>query len=350
MNVNRCPSTLKSGFTTYSPGALRKLFSGKKVSHALPFLPPEKDEKVNEAFIENRKRLSISGVQKKLSIKLDKNKLNLTQAGEHGQYILKPIPDDVRKPDQVPANEHVTMQIAEQIFNIQTAANAMIFFQDGQPAYITKRFDYKPDARLPASRTCGPDGQDTKYGIEDFASLAQKTKATHGVDFKYDVSYEELFKLLKQHVGPYHIEARKLFRLILFNYAVSNGDAHLKNFSLMETNGGDYILAPAYDLLCTRIHVHDQDVALKNGLFDEYETESFKKNAFYAFDDFFELGVRAELPIATVRSEINLFITNRERVADLVSRSFLEDSIKSNYLEIFDDKVKRFSYSYRGIL
>ena len=336
MNLDRCPSTLKSGFTTYSPAALRRIFSSKKVSHNLPFLPPEKDEKVNEAFIENRKRLSISGVQKKLSIKLDKNKLNLTMAGEHGQYILKPIPDDVRKPDQVPANEHLTMQMAEQIFNIQTAANGMIFFQDDQPAYITKRFDYRPDG--------------SKFGMEDFAAISQKTKATYGVDFKYDASYEELFKLLKQYVGPYRIEGQKLFRLILFNYAFSNGDAHLKNFSLMETNGGDYILSPAYDLLNTRIHVNDQDVALKNGLFDEHETESFKKNAFYAYDDFFELGTRAELQESTVRAEVNLFLTNRERVSDLVSRSFLDNSIKSKYMELFDDKLKRLSYSYSKIL
>lgn len=336
MNLDRCPSTLKLGFTTYSPAALRKIFYSKKVSHKLPFLPPEKDETVNEAFIENRKRLSISGVQKKLSIKLDKNKLKLTAPGEHGQFILKPIPDDVKKSDQVPANEHITMQIAEQIFSIQTAANAMIFFQDGQPAYITKRFDYKPDG--------------SKFGMEDFASISQKTKDTHGVDFKYDASYEELFKLLKQHVGPYQIEAQKLFRLILFNYLFSNGDAHLKNFSLIETNGGDYVLAPAYDLLNTRIHVNDSDVALKNGLFDEFETDSYKKNAFYAYDDFFELGKHASLQESIVRSEIKLFLTSRERVSELLSRSFLDDLIKSKYLELVDDKLKRLSYSHTKIL
>ena len=336
MNLDRCPSTLKSGFTTYSPAALRRIFYDKKVSHVLPFLPPEKDEKVNEEFIENRKRLSISGVQKKLSLRLDKNKLGLTKEGEHGQFILKPIPDDVRKPDQVPANEHLTMQIAEQIFSIQTAPNAMIFFQDDQPAYITKRFDYKLD--------------NSKSGVEDFASLTNKTKATHGGDFKYDASCEELFQSLKKYIGPYQIEAQKLFRLILFNYAISNGDAHLKNFSLIETGDGDYILAPAYDLLSSRIHVDDPDVALKNGLFEGYETESFKKNAFYAHDDFFELGLRAELPESTVRKEIKSFLDSRAPVVDLVSRSFLEKSVQQKYVELFDDKLKRLRYSYNKIL
>jgi serine/threonine-protein kinase HipA len=341
MNVDRCPSTLKRGFTTYSPAALRKVFLGKKVSHVLPFLPPEKDEKVNEAFMENRKRLSISGVQKKLSLRLNKNKLVLTKPGEQGRYILKPIPDDVKRPDQVPANEHVTMQIAEQVFKIQTAGNAMIFFQDGQYAYITKRFDYLPIA-------IGTDG--LKYGIEDFASLSLKTKDTHGVDFKYDASCEELFKILKQNVGPYRIEAQKLFRLVLFNYMFSNGDAHLKNYSLIETDGGDYILAPAYDLMNTRIHVNDQDIGLKNQMFDEHETESFKSNGYYACDDFIELGMRVELPKAVVKAEINSFLTNKPGVADLVSRSFLEDSIKARYLELFDDKLQRLNYSYAKLI
>jgi serine/threonine-protein kinase HipA len=336
MKIDVCPSTLKHGFDTYSLTARKKMFFGKSVSHVLPFLPPEKDEKINEAFLENRKRLNISGVQKKLSLRLEKNKLMLTGEGEKGQYILKPIPDDVGKSDQVPANEHVTMQIAEQTFRIRTAANAMIFFRDGQHAYITKRFDYK--------------GIGAKYGIEDFASLALKTKDTHGIDFKYDGSCEDLFTILKQNVGPYLIEAQKLFRLILFNYAFSNGDAHLKNYSLIETDGGDYILSPAYDLMNTRIHVNDQDIALKNGLFTDFETQSFKSNGFYTYDDFFELGRRSELPETIVKAEIRLFLEKRSVVADFVSRSFLEESIKAKYLELFEGKIKRLNYSHNKLL
>lgn len=331
MKVDRCPSTLKAGFDTYSPTAKKKVFFNKQVSHVLPFLPPEKDEKINEAFLENRKRLSISGVQKKLSLRLEKNKLALTREGEKGQYILKPIPDDIKRPDQTPANEHVTMQIAEQIFRINTAANAMIFFSDGQPAYITKRFDYKND--------------ETKYGIEDFASLAEKTKDTHGLDFKYDGSYEDLFELLKRYVGPYKVESPKLFRLILFNYVFSNGDAHLKNYSLMETDAGDYVLSPAYDLMNTRIHVDDSDVSLKNGLFKDFETESFRANGYYAYDDFFELGRRAGLPDAIIESGINVFSAQRDAVATMVQHSFLENAIKTRYIELLDDKLKRLKYS-----
>jgi serine/threonine-protein kinase HipA len=45
----------------------------------------------------------------------------------------------------MPANEHLTMQIARQVYGIETAENALIFFKDGAPAYITKRFDVKED-------------------------------------------------------------------------------------------------------------------------------------------------------------------------------------------------------------
>ena len=341
MNTDRCPCTLKLGFTSYSPSALRNLFDGKKVSHMIPFLPPEKDANPNEAFLQNRKRLSISGVQKKLSLRLDKNNLRLTYEGEHGYYILKPIPDDVGQPHQVPANEHLTMQLAEQVFKINTAANTLIFFQDDQPAYLTRRFDYAP----------APKGTNVvKYGVEDFAALAQKSKDTHGLNYKYDGSYEDLFLLLKQYVGPYLIEAQKLFRLMLFNYVIGNGDAHLKNYSLIETMEGDYILSPAYDLLNTRIHVKDQDIALKNGLFNTIETESFKVNGFYAYDDFFQLGVGAGLPQPIVRKTIDQFRLKNVEVEDLVARSFLSAEAKEDYLGHFNNKLSRLNYSFSKLI
>ena len=140
-----CPGTLAEGFSTYSPGCLRNMFNGKKVSHILPYEQPHQSERVAELFMENRIRISISGVQEKLSLILEKNVLRLTKEGEQGTYIPKPIPRDLKKVDQVPANEHLTMQIARQVYRLNTAENAMIFFKNGSPAYITKRFDVKDD-------------------------------------------------------------------------------------------------------------------------------------------------------------------------------------------------------------
>ena len=69
-NMPVCPGTLSEGFTTYSPSCLNRLFNGKKVSHILPYDPPQKNENIEEQFIENRKRISISGAQEKLSFTL----------------------------------------------------------------------------------------------------------------------------------------------------------------------------------------------------------------------------------------------------------------------------------------
>ena len=136
--IKYCPGTLAEGFSSYSPLCLRRLFNGRKVSHVLPYNVPASDEEVAKEFMENRKRISISGVQEKLSLLLEKNELRLTREGEKGTYILKPIPRDVRYPDQVPANEHLTMQIARQVFGINTADSALIFFKEGTPAYLTR--------------------------------------------------------------------------------------------------------------------------------------------------------------------------------------------------------------------
>ena len=109
---------------------------GKTVNHVLPYDSPASNPNTDALFDENRKSISISGVQEKFSVLLDKNKLRLIHKKEQGTYILKPIPGTGKKRDQMPANEHVTMQIARQVYGIETAENALIFFKDGTPAYI----------------------------------------------------------------------------------------------------------------------------------------------------------------------------------------------------------------------
>lgn len=258
--LNNCPGTLAEGYSTYSPSCLRNLFNGKKVKHILSYDQPQFNEEVADLFIENRKRISISGVQEKLSFVLEKNVLRLTKEGEQGTYILKPIPRDLKKVDQVPANEHLTMQIAKQVFGLNTAENALIFFTNGSPAYITKRFDVKEDG--------------TKWGKEDFATLAGKTTDNAGPNFKYQFSYEEAGLLIQKYVSAWRIEIEKYFSLVLFNFLFSNGDAHLKNFSLLESSKGDYLLSPVYDLLNTKLHVDDSDFALDKGLFlDDFKRD-----------------------------------------------------------------------------
>ncbi|MFA5668290.1 MAG: HipA domain-containing protein [Balneolaceae bacterium] len=337
LEITNCPSTLAEGFNSYSPTALKRVFYGRKVNHVLPYNAPEVSEDDAELFMENRKRLSISGVQEKVSLVLDKNKLRLARQEEQGLYILKPIPKDVMKVNQVPANEHLTMQIARQVYNIDTAENALIFFQNGDPAYITKRFDVKEDG--------------SKLGKEDFASLAGQTTETNGRDFKYDYSYEQIADLIKEFVPAFRVEMEKFYALVLFNYVFGNGDAHLKNFSLLETLQGDYKLSPAYDLINTRIHVNDVAMALKDGLFKNSEyTESFNANGFYAYDDFYDFGRRIGLLEARMKKILQSFMTEKKEVHGLISRSYLNDEMKKDYTAVYLDKLKAINYSYTGMV
>lgn len=320
-----CPGTLAEGFSTYSPGCLRNLFNGKKVNHILPYDPPQQNEQVAEQFMENRKRISISGVQEKLSFLLEKNVLRLTKEGEKGTYILKPIPRDLKKVDQVPANEHLTMQIAKQVYRLNTAENAMIFFKNGSPAYITKRFDVKEN--------------EIKWGKEDFATLAGKTKNNAGANFKYEFSYEEAGLLIQQNVSAWRIEIEKYFSLVVFNFLFSNGDAHLKNFSLLESSKGDYFLSPAYDLLNTKLHVDDTDFALDKGLFaDDFKSEQFKKNGHPVKRDFEEFAKRIGITESRFEKLISPFLEKQLFVERLVSHSFLSDPNKRGYLLMYSTK------------
>lgn len=320
-----CPGTLAEGFHTYSATCLKNVFNGRKVSHVLPFESPQQSEDVVELFMENMKHISISGVQQKLSLLQEKNVLRLTKENERGTHILKPIPNLLKKANMVPANEHLTMQIARQVYGITTAENAMIFFPDGTPAYITKRFDVKEDG--------------SKWGKEDFATLAGKTKASSNEDFKYDFSYEELGLLIQKHVPAWKVEIEKYFSLVVFNYLFSNGDAHLKNFSLLENEHGDYLLSPAYDLINSRMHVDDSDFAFKQGLFtDNFKSVAFKKSGHASAGDFRELARRFGMNEKRTEKFLQPFLDKQPFMEELVNRSFLNDAGKRGYLLMYNTK------------
>lgn len=108
------------------------------------------------------------------------------------------------------------MQIARQVFSIETGENGLLFFQDNTPAYIIRRFDIAPDG--------------TKIKQEDFASLLGKTSLTHGGSFKYTGSYEDIATCIKRYVAAWQAEMAKFFKLVVFNYLFCSSDAHLKTF------------------------------------------------------------------------------------------------------------------------
>ncbi len=334
--INYCPCTLSEGFKTYSPAGLRLLFNRKKVSHILEFNAPKTDDEVAEKLRQNSKNISISGAQFKQSLVLENNKLRLTEPGEPGEYILKPIPS--RPPfgneEELPANEHLTMQIAKQVYGIITAECALVFFKNGEPAYMTKRFDY------------GPKG--TKIAQEDFASITSKSKEKDGENYRNRGSYEDLALHIKKYVAAYAIEIEKYFERMVFNYLFSNGDAHLKNFSLQQTQSGDYLLSPAYDLIDTSIHIPtDSFFALEDGLFsNDYNSESFKAYGYYAYDDFYNFGLRLGMIDNRVKIILDTYRNKNNNTLNLILRSFLSQSAKELYRNHYLDRLKMLNNSF----
>ena len=325
--IDVCPGTLAVGYDKYSPSCVRSMFGGKQVT---PFLDFSYDAN-HEDFVASVNRISISGVQEKLSAIICDKRICLTPEGEHGRYIIKPAPDykHLRFREQIPANEHLTMQIARQVYKIKTAENAVAFFSDGKIVYITKRFDYAADG--------------TKIAQEDFASLAGKTTNTHGKDFKYTGSYEDAAMLLRKSVAAWQVEMANFFTLVVFNYLFGNGDAHLKNFSLQQTAGGDYIMTPAYDLLNTSIHIDDSDFALQEGLMPkEVHSDIYLNTGHPCRDDFAEFGRRIGVLPKRIDAIIGLFATEQPMVYELIERSFLDDRTKRMYKRSYEERLHRF--------
>ena len=188
--LNVCPSTLAEGFDTYSPVARKLLFDGKEVSHILPFGSPNNESTDTEEYARHVGRISLSGVQPKASLVLSNDGVLVRPSeGEHGQYILKPAPSSYSLLERkyCPANEHLSMQIAAQVYHIETAANGLCFFRDGEAAYLTRRFDVALDGG--------------KYQQEDLASLGGLTKANGGSDYKYsNLSYEECAEIIRRYM------------------------------------------------------------------------------------------------------------------------------------------------------
>ena len=230
--INRCPITYEeSGNKRYSVRGL------KKISPKLTFLndfPYSADEQVREAFARAAK-MSIQGVQPKLSVKLNIKKHVFEIVDTGGHYIFKPQTTSF---SEVPENEDLTMRLAK-LIGINVPLHGLLYSNDGSLTYFIKRFDrFARNKKIP---------------IEDFAQLSGKDRET-----KYNSSMEKVAAIIEEFCTFPAIENVKLFNLTLFNYLIGNEDMHLKNFSVIK-RGVKVELSPAYDLLNSTIILNSEE-------------------------------------------------------------------------------------------
>lgn len=238
--MTSCSLCLKkvAGGSAYHPQCSQNLFG----TTVLPAFEVELSALHGLAAGKMAGKMSLSGAQEKVSLVLssDKKKLHVSAVG--GRYILKP---ETSRFPFIPQNEHLTMLLAR-LVDVETPPFGLIQLKDGSKAYVIKRFDRLDNGR--------------KLQVEDFCQLAIKR-----IRDKYNGSAELCVRLLRKFASEPLIEIRKIYRQMLFSWWVENGDLHLKNFSLLTAPDGVRRLSPAYDLVCTKLVIPDDTLAMPMG-------------------------------------------------------------------------------------
>ncbi|MCF6142361.1 HipA domain-containing protein [Flavobacterium sp. K77] len=305
----RCPITYElCGTATYSEKGLRMIAPKLTYLNDLPYTAVElRQEAANRA-----KKLSIQGVQPKLSGTISIVDQEFKIVDQFGTYIIKPQNDLF---PQLPENEDVTMRMAK-VFGLEVPFHGMLYGKDGSLSYFIKRFDRY--------------GKGRKFATEDFAQLTGNTR-----DTKYRFTMEKLIPVMDEYCSFPAIEKADFFKRILFCYVTGNEDMHLKNFSLI-TKNGKTTLAPIYDFLNSTIAVKnpEEEIAL---------TLKGKKSNLKATDFIDYYGKeRLQLNEKTIASILEQMKKAAPEWNQLLEISFLNDDMKEKYLELLESRLRMF--------
>jgi len=306
-----CPITweLINDNMTYSIAGLRKL--SPQLTNLLPLIYSAKQQRAEA--IARAGKMSIQGVQPKLSAGLNVKQGCFDIVSQQGQFILKPQSEWFA---ELPENEAITMSMAASI-DINIPVHGLIPASDGSWTYFIKRFDRH-----------GRHHQ--KIAVEDFAQLSLASR-----DSKYDSSMEKVAKLIREYCTFPILEALKLFKLTLFNFLVGNEDMHLKNFSIILEQNQIIQLAPGYDLLNTTIAQANTKEELALPLNGKKNNLTFKDLCVYFPLDVLCLN-------KTVTQQVIQQIYNAVPIwVDLISRSYLSQDMQKKYYDLLKQRAKR---------
>ncbi len=302
-----CYQSLNENEIDFHSSCVKKMF-GTTTPPVIDFDIKQLEELAKKIIV---KSIAITGVQPKLSLDLEKQKgepSRLTIVGLNGDYILKPSSKEYA---ELPENEDLTMHLAE-LVKIKTAQHTLIRLHSGELAYLTKRFDRK---------------NKTKIAVEDFCQLSGNL-----TEHKYRGSIEKIGKLTNQFTTNKGFEIQRLFELVLFSYLTGNTDMHLKNFSLIENNLGEYELSPAYDLLSTALVIHSdrEESAL---------TINGKKNRLQ-LKDFNALAESLKINEKSLQAIYKRFHKVLPKWVSFIQQSFLSKETQISYIELITKRNK----------
>lgn len=305
-----CPITYEVlvGNEKYSRNGLKRLSPKLTTLKDIEFSAQELQ---NEALARADK-MSIQGVQPKLSAVLDIANSRFKLVDNDGLYILKP---QSMLYELAPENEDLSMRMAK-LIGIEVPLHGLIYSKQDSFTYFIKRFDRQPRKQ--------------KVAMEDFAQLAGLDRET-----KYSYSMEKLVKIIDQYSTFPVIEKSDLLLRVMFNFLIGNEDMHLKNYALI-TRNGKTTLAPAYDFI-------NSTIAIKNPKEEIALTLNGKKRNLRRKDfiDYFALEI-LKLNEAVVNDKLELIEKAKSAWFDLIHISFLSDPLKEKYALVLENRCKVF--------
>ena len=320
INNNRCLccyKTLRKGEIGYHAACARKLFGSKQA----PLLPYSRDNIDSLALDVLKSSSSVTGVQAKLSLELNKGGRNeadrLTIVGLWGGYILKP---QSPKYIAMPELESATMQMAEAA-GIATVPNGLIRMSDGELAYITRRIDRSNNGE--------------KRSLLDMCQLTNRL-----TEHKYRGAYTQLADVIRRYSAAPLLDIQRFWEIVIFSWIVGNSDMHCKNFSLIETTNREYGLAPAYDLLAvclTGIDDHDELAMPLTG----YGIDDTTIIGGYRGESFIEAMTQSGIDQTIATNIVKKFHKYHSKWEQIIDNSFLCNELKEQFKLLIYERLKR---------
>jgi serine/threonine-protein kinase HipA len=305
--VARCPITYSTADVgRYSRAGLKRLSRNLNSLEDFPYSAAEQRYEASQRAA----KISIQGMQPKLSARLSLASGVFEIVDSAGTWIVKPQHHVF---PQLPENEDLTMKMAA-LAGLSVPVHGLIFCKDETLSYVIRRFD-RPKRSV-------------KLAMEDFAQLTGRSRKS-----KYDSSMENLVRVIDRHCTFPQIERARLFRLSLFCFITGTEDMHLKNFSLL-TSDGKVQLSPAYDLLNTTIALAaaQEEVALP--------LRGRKRKL--SRDDWLIYWGRERLGLTdkSLQRVLSDFKKASSDWKQLIQRSFLSDGMKQAYLRLLAARLK----------